>query len=149
MNHENPTTHYWTFNPWSKNPAVASSVIFINLAITVTVYFLYPEKIFAVLALLVMFGMTATLYLPVSYRLDEEGVAVFFLGTRTFRKWSHYRNYYLHRDGVFLTSMPMPSRLDPFRGHFLRYDGDKNIVIEYVKAHVKRIQEEKGEEQEK
>jgi hypothetical protein len=88
------------------------------------------------LSLLFLLGMTFTLYLPAQYRLDKDGVNVRFAGTNSFRKWSHYRNYYFHDTGVHLTTMPRPSPLDPFRGHFLRYSGNSDAVKTFITEHM-------------
>jgi hypothetical protein len=90
------------------------------------------------MAALLLVGMTATLYLPVRHRLDDKGVTVWMLGVPNFRAWSHYRNHYFHDNGVYLTSLPQPMpRLDPFRGHFMRYGGNRAEVEAYVREHLK------------
>jgi len=88
------------------------------------------------ISLALLLAMTATLYLPIRYRLDEKGVMVFFLGAPNFRRWSHYRNFYVHDTGIHLTTMPTPSALDPFRGHYLRFDNNSEEVAAYIKAHI-------------
>lgn len=85
---------------------------------------------------LLLFGMTATLFLPVRYKLDAKGVTVYFLGAPSHRSWEHYRNFYVHDTGVHLTTMPKPSGLDPFRGHYLQYSGNKKEVVAYIKEHM-------------
>ena len=89
------------------------------------------------LSLAFLFGMNLTLFVPTTYRLDSEGVTVRYLGTTGFRKWGHYRNYYFHDTGVHMTTMPQPSRLDPFRGHFLRYSNNREAVNAYITEHMK------------
>lgn len=88
-------------------------------------------------SLLLLLGFTAVIYLPVRYKLDSRGATVTFLGAPSFRPWKHYRNFYVHDTGVHLTTMPKPSGLDPFRGHFVQYSGNREAVVSYIKAHVK------------
>ncbi len=88
-------------------------------------------------SLLLLLGFTAVIYLPVRYKLDSRGATVTFLGAPSFRPWEHYRNFYVHDTGVHLTTMPKPSGLDPFRGHFLQYSGNREAVVSYIKAHLK------------
>ncbi len=109
-----------------------------NLAVVAVVYFTFPGAGYTILAFVLLFGATLSMLVPIRYRLDAKGVTVFFLGTRSFRPWSHYRNYYVHKNGIFLTSMSKPSGLDPFRGHFLYYRDNRDEVIDYVKRNVKR-----------
>lgn len=88
------------------------------------------------MGLLLMVGMTWTIYLPVHYRLDADGVTTRFLGIGQQRRWTHYRNFYVHDTGVHLTTMPQPSRLDAFRGHFLQYAGNRSEVVAFIERHM-------------
>jgi hypothetical protein len=88
------------------------------------------------ISLLLLVAMTLTLYVPVRYVLDHTGVTVHFLGVPTSRKWDHYRNYYLHDTGVHITTMAKPSRLDPFRGHYLQFVDNREEVADYIKRHM-------------
>jgi len=128
----------WRYSPWSKRPLKTWALLAVNLAVAAVVYFTFPEKGFAGLAILLMFGMTLSMLVPIRYEFNNKGVIVFFLGTRSFRRWAHYRNFYVHKEGVFLTSMKKPSRLDPFRGHFLYYGGNRDEVVDYARKHIKR-----------
>jgi len=126
----------WTHHPWKAAPLKTVVLLAVNLGVTTIVYFSFPEKVFALLAFVVMFGSTMSIYLPVRYRFTRKGVTVFFLGVPSFRPWQHYRQAYVHGNGVFLTSMPRPSRLDPFRGHFLKYADNGEEVVEYVRRFI-------------
>ncbi|MDQ3024074.1 MAG: hypothetical protein M3R04_06795 [bacterium] len=141
------TTLSWSFNPWRdrlgwRHPAVA--LLLLLAVATIAGYaFSAPQwwpgmLAWGLLALAALLGMTANLFLPVRYRLDERGVTVHFLGVPNFRPWEHYRNYYVHDTGVHLTTMPTPSALDPFRGHLLLFNRNREEVVAMVKAHIKR-----------
>ena len=128
----------WRHSPWSKRPLKTWALLLVNLAIVAIVYITFPEKGFTGLAVLLMFGMTLSMLIPIRYEFSRKGVTVFFLGTRSFRRWEHYRNFYVHKEGIFLTSMKKPSGLDPFRGHFLYYGNNRNEVVEYARRQIKR-----------
>ncbi|MCD6282612.1 hypothetical protein J7J84_03265 [bacterium] len=128
----------WRYSPWSERPLKTWALLAVNLSVAAIVYFTFPEKGFTVLAILLMFGMTLSMLVPIRYEFNSKGVTVLFLGTRNFRPWPHYRNFYVHKDGIFLTSMKKPSGLDPFRGHFLYYGGNRDRVVDYARRHIKR-----------
>jgi len=136
----------WVYNPWRANwrrPAVAL-VLELLIAVLAGVSFTWPDWWPAMLGwggigFLLLVGMTMSLYLPVRYTLDDKGVMVRFFGAPSFRRWEHYRNYYPHDSGVHLTTMPQPSALDPFRGHFLLYDGNKREVDAYIAHHMTQL----------
>jgi hypothetical protein len=128
----------WRYDPWRARPGRTWALLAVNFAVAAVVYFTFPEKVFVLLALVFMFGATLSMLVPISYRFDADGVTVFFLGTRNFRRWEHYRNCYVHQNGVFLTSMPKPSGLDPFRGHFLLFAGNREEVASYARERIKQ-----------
>lgn len=90
----------------------------------------------SLISLLLLVGMTGMIYLPARYKLDEKGVTGYLFGVPTFRTWRHYRNFYMHENGVHLTTMPKPSPLDAFRGHFLQFYGNRDEVVAYIEAHM-------------
>jgi hypothetical protein len=132
----------WKYNPWTEQPQKTLSVFVIDCAAIVLVAYSYRGdpalNWFMLLAALFMFGMTLSLLVPIAYTLDEKGVTVRFLGVPSFRLWQHYRNVYVHKNGIFLTSMRKPSGLDPFRGHFLLYgESTRDLVVSYAKRYIK------------
>jgi len=145
-----PAELQWTFNPWQRNwrrPALGLALI-LGVALlagyTFTTPRWWPEMIgWSTVSFLLLFGMTSLIYLPVRYKLDARGVTVYFLGAPSFRAWTHYRNYYPHKDVVHLTTMPRPSPLDPFRGHSLQFGsadtpGARERVLAMLAAHIRR-----------
>lgn len=137
-----PGSHSWTYNPWIEQPQKTLAVFVIDCAAILLVAYSYrgdpAVNWFMLLAALFMFGMTLSLLVPIGYTLDEKGVTVRFLGVPSFRQWQHYRNVYVHKNGVFLTSMRKPSGLDPFRGHFLLLTSEnRDVIVLYAKRHIK------------
>jgi len=139
-------TLHWYYNPWRakwQRPAAALSISVAVAAIagyTFTTPDWWPQALgWGGLSLLLLLGMTAVLYVPVGYRLDQRGVSVRFLGVPQFRPWDYYRNFYVHETGVHLTTMPQPSPLDPFRGHFLQYGAKgtkvtRDEIVAFIEA---------------
>ena len=104
----------------------------------------FPQQwlLWSCVTCVMILGMTAPLYLPARYTLDESGVTVHFMGVPSKRRWEHYRNFYPHEHLVHLTTMPRPSALDPFRGHSVFFNGNREAVLEFVGEHVKRRESE-------
>ena len=96
------------------------------------------ELLFGVLAFVLLFLSMARFFLPTRYHLTEDGLRVRFLGRKRHRPWSEFRNFYPYRIGVLLTPFPRPSRLDSFRGQFLRFNGNHDEVLEFIARHIKK-----------
>lgn len=78
-------------------------------------------------------------FLPTRYELGPEGLAIRFLGITTRAPWSRFRRFYPHSVGVHLSTFEVPSPLDPFRGLFLRFRGNReDVVARLEKAGLKR-----------
>ena len=78
----------------------------------------------------------ARYFVPTHYTLDAGGATMRFLGqTRTVR-WENVRRADVHRDGVHLSPFARPSRLDSFRGTFLRFCGNADEVVSFVEHKV-------------
>ncbi len=93
-----------------------------------------PPTIAAVLLLL---SASSDYLFPLSYRTTIEGIEADTPTNKASLPWSAVRRCVLHRDGVLLTSLPAPSRLDAFRGVFLRFAtdgmaGDQASVMEEI-----------------
>jgi hypothetical protein len=81
-------------------------------------------------------AMVARYFAPTRYTLDAQGVRARFLGRERRRAWSEVRALYRHRDGVHLSPFPRPSRLDPFRGIYVRFAGNREEVLRFCERHV-------------
>ena len=78
-------------------------------------------------------------FLPTAYELRTDAIAVRFLGVTTRAPWTRYRRFYAHAVGVHLSPFESPSPLDPFRGLFLRFRGNREAVVARLeKAGLKR-----------
>jgi hypothetical protein len=91
---------------------------------------------YALLAAAMLAVSLARYFLPTWYELGEAGVAVRFLGRVRAVPWSQVQRVATHREGVFLSPFERPSRLDPFRGTFLRFAGNADEVVSFVESRV-------------
>jgi hypothetical protein len=146
-----PARLEWSYNPWLdsrergwRRPPVAMLVL-LGCSAIAGYSLAVPRSLPAMfawggLAFVLAVLMCAALFLPVRYRLDKRGVLVTFMLAPSFRPWEHYRNFYVHDTGVHLTTMPQPSALDPFRGHFIQYGrgGQRREVVDYLSAYIAR-----------
>ena len=94
----------------------------------------------AFLALIFLVITMAPFFFPTRYRMDDEGIEIVFLGVRTFRGWEEYKNFYPHDVGVHLSTFKRPSRLDAFRGNYIRFaPGNRKEVLGFLETHIERM----------
>jgi hypothetical protein len=103
-------------------------LIVLLLAIWAAVGLIYREAVWVVLAVILLSGAVTPYFVVTYYRMDEEGVALKQLFTRKKKPWAELRSYYPDRNGVLVSPFDRPSRLENFRGMYLRF-GDKRAEV--------------------
>ena len=127
---------------WRSHPLVddyprSLLLVAIVLAVCVGVGFSLGRG-YVLLAGAVTGASLASYFVPTCYELCDEGARVRFLGRTRSIPWAHVRRVDVHKDGVFLSPFDKPSRLDSFRGTFLRFRGNADEVIGFVENSVTR-----------
>lgn len=82
--------------------------------------------LFAVLA---VFFSTAEIWFPIRYRLDEKGASEKKGLAETQILWENVKRMEHDERGVSLSPLEKPSRLDAFRGVYLRFHGNEEAVL--------------------
>ncbi len=77
---------------------------------------------------------TAELFFPLRYRLDGEDARVRCGASVTAIRWADVKRLVPMEDGVKLSPLAAPSRLDAFRGVYLRYAGNEGAVLDTIRA---------------
>lgn len=83
--------------------------------------------------------------LPTRWEIHEDGVRQIMGPYRVHRRWEEFRNFYWDEVGVKLSTFSRRSRLEPYRGMFLRFArggaaGSRDEVLALVRRHVPRPQ---------
>ena len=92
---------------------------------------------YGALALVILGGSMTAYFLPTDYVFYAGGVESRFLGVNRRFTWGQFRSFYRDRNGVLLSPFPQPSRLENFRGVYLRFNGCRERVMAIVGEHVK------------
>jgi hypothetical protein len=95
---------------------------------------------YALLAAAMLAVSMGPYYLPTGYVLDDHAAAVRFLGQTHRLPWSEVRRVSRRPAGVFLSRSPRASRLDSFRGTFLRFAGNADEVMSFVRDKTAQVE---------
>jgi len=79
-------------------------------------------------------GSLADFLFPVTYEITSDRATCRMLLKRAEVQWRNVRRCYLDQTGVKLSPLDRRSRLEVFRGVYLRFNGNREQVIETVKA---------------
>lgn len=132
---------------WVSFPAVENlkkttiATIFI-IGLSTLLYFLYGP-IYGFLSILFLGFSLLPYYTPTTYRLNEDGIEVKKVFYTIKKSWSNFRSFYPDKNGVLLSPFPIPTRLENFRGIYIRFKGNGEGVLSVVESMMDRAYEKK------
>jgi hypothetical protein len=126
----------WRCLPARRSPGRTAGVVVFLLVLAVFINWYTHSPGFAVILTVVMFLSLSAYFFPAWYTLSDKGVRVKTLITTFEKPWDLYRSYWPDRNGVLLSPFPYKSRLENFRGLFVRFEGNRDEVLSFVKRYV-------------
>jgi len=127
----------WTVHPLKANWKVSIGLIVFLIAINIAIYLSFDSLTFLFLSIVFLFGSLSSFFLPTTYILNDEGITVKSIFRKSTKNWSYYKSYYPEKKGVFLSPFSHPSRLENFRGLFVRFNNNRAEVVDFIKQRLK------------
>jgi len=127
----------WTSHPLRDEPPWKSAALIGLIAgFSAGAWWSLEGLVYGLITCAVLVASVSRYLLPVHYRLTEREVAVTHAGVTRRTPWDRFQKFHIHPDGVFLSPFGRPSRLDSFRGRFLRFKDNRDEVMAVVRAGV-------------
>ena len=105
----------------------------IILAVCVGASWAFEGWIWGVISGVLLVAAMARYIFPSHFQLDGEGVTVRFLCVARRMPWTALKRMAAGPGGVFLSPFERPSKLDSFRSVVLRFAGNADEVVAFVK----------------
>lgn len=125
----------WRSHPFRRGGWRRSLVIAILILIPGGLGLLYGP-FYAFLALAILAASLGAYFFPTDYAFFEGGLQTRFLGGVRRYRWGQFRSFYIDQNGVLLSPFARRSRLENFRGIFLRFDDNQGEVLTIVRERV-------------
>jgi hypothetical protein len=93
---------------------------------------------FALLSIVILGGSLGSFFLPTDYALYVGGGEMRFIGINRRFTWAQFRTFYPDQYGVLLSPFTRPSRLENFRGIYVRFGRDREPIMRIVEANIQR-----------
>lgn len=122
----------WKSHPARERPLAAALVTVFIIILMVTVYLIMHSAMMMLLAGAILFISLSTFYMPTTFSIDENKVRIKYLYTIKERNLSAFRQYYPETRGILLSPYLSPSRLENFRGFYLRYGKDNKTQVDAI-----------------
>ncbi|MCX6833009.1 MAG: hypothetical protein NT028_12940 [candidate division Zixibacteria bacterium] len=129
----------WSTHPAKARPLVTTLVILFLIVLAVLVYLLTYSAIFTVIAALILYGSLTQYFTKTTYEFTDIKVRVKYVVNKIEKDWAQYRSYYVDKNGVLLSPFAGPSRLENFRGLFIRFASNKDQVMEVVRQKINYV----------
>jgi hypothetical protein len=120
----------WKSHPARERPVAAMVVTLFILVVLYLVYNLSGSFIMVLVGILVFLLTLSTFYFPTRYTVDEKRVVIRYMFNIKSRNLSAFRSVYPGLRGVLLSPFLAPSRLENFRGFYLRYGKDNKAEVD-------------------
>lgn len=129
----------WTVHLLRRDPGRAAGVAVAAIIATVAGIVFFHSIVFGLAGLLLIISSASEFLLPIRYRITAETASIGFGLSRAEIRWSNVRRLIPMSDGVKLSPLPVPSRLDAFRGVLMRFaddgqPGDRAEVMQIIEA---------------
>lgn len=120
----------WKSHPARERPLATVFVVVFILIIFYFVYDISDNFLMVVMAFFIFFLALTTFFFPTTYTVDDRKVTIKYLFTLKERNLSAFRSVYPGLRGILLSPFLGPTRLENFRGFYLRYGKDNKEEID-------------------
>ncbi len=126
----------WLSHPAAERPGATVAYVFIIfLSGVMATLVMGNNPWWGMVGIAVLFLSGWTYFLPIRFRMDSEGVQKKSLFGNEKKKWSQVKSIVPDKYGVLLSPFPQPTRLAKFRGLSVQFSGNREEVLEFIRAH--------------
>jgi hypothetical protein len=123
-------------HPAQRNRTITILVTLFLIVCVLLVWMISYSFLLTALAVVILFGSLGGFYFPTSYRFYEDHFVVKTTLQRQKKEWSQFRSYYPDRNGVLLSPFGRPTRLENFRGVYIKFAGNSDRVMQLVRSKI-------------
>jgi len=126
----------WVVLPVFDNWRRSALLIAFLIMLIVVVYFASQSIYLTLLSVFFLVGALYKYFVPFRYQFDNQKVTIQSFRYRFEQDWTNFHSFYIDRNGILLSPFAQPSRLENFRGVYVRFGNNKGAVINFVKQQI-------------
>ncbi len=123
----------WRVHPLRANWRRSTLLLHFLLLLFLGIYWLFQSVFVTLLSAIFVTGSLYRYFVPFRYELHEHQLIVMAPFYRLTKSWSDFRSFYVDNNGVLLSPFAKPSRLENFRGVYVRFDANQSEVVNFIK----------------
>jgi hypothetical protein len=111
------------------------ATVFIAVCV-VLVWLISYSPLLTFLAVLILFGSLGGFYFPTRYTFYDDHLIVKTTLQTLRKEWSQFRSFYPDKNGVLLSPFARPTRLENFRGLYIKFASNRDQVMQIVRSKI-------------
>jgi len=127
----------WVSFPMRERPKATVALVVIMLVSSFAASVMMENVWWGVIGLALLFLSMWNYFLPVQFVMDSKGVRKRSPFGTEVRKWEEVRSIVPDANGVLLSPFKEPTRLAKFRGLSVQYSGNREEVLEFIRARIR------------
>ncbi|MCK4353510.1 hypothetical protein KAW65_08915 [candidate division WOR-3 bacterium] len=129
----------WKSQPCKEHPRKTILLIIFLVALGIGIYFSFSWY-WVIIAYILVGGGILPYFLPTYYSLENEGMTIKGIVIEKKKQWEDFKTYYKDKNGVLLSPFDKPSRLENFRGTYIRFNDNEKEVIDFISTRIEEPQ---------
>lgn len=111
----------WRVHPFVENWKRSVLLLLFLIGILLFIYLGFRSVVVLLLSAGLLIGPLYKYFLPFHYRCSVDSLVVKACCYTLQRSWSEFRSYYVDKNGILLSPFAKPTRLENFRGVYVRF----------------------------
>ena len=123
----------WRVHPLRENWMRSILLLLFLLFLFSGIYWLFQSVFVTLLSAIVVICSLYRYFVPFRYELYQHELVVTAPFYRLTKSWDAFRSFYVDNNGVLLSPFAKPSRLENFRGVYVRFGANRSEVLDFIK----------------
>ena len=126
----------WRVHPLRESWMQSTLLLLFLLLLFSGVYWLFQSVFVTLLSTIFVTSSLYRYFVPFRYELYEHELVVTAPFYRLTKSWDAFRSFYVDNNGVLLSPFAKPSRLENFRGVYVRFGANRSEALDFIKNRI-------------
>ena len=126
----------WRVHPLRENWTRSTLLLLSLLLLFSGIYWLFQSAFVTLLSAIFVTGSLYRYFVPFQYELYENQLVVKAPFYRLTKPWEAFRSFYVDNNGVLLSPFAQPSRLENFRGVYVRFGTNRSEIVDFIETKI-------------
>ena len=126
----------WRVHPLRENWTRSILLLLLLFLLYLGIYWLFQSAFITLLSAIFVTSSLYRYFVPYRYELYENQLVVTAPLYRLIKPWDVFRSFYVDNNGVLLSPFAKPSRLENFRGVYVRFGENRSEVLDFIREKI-------------